>query len=234
MTVEETHAVFAANRGLVYHVLSTRFGWFHANALPGRSLAHEDLVSAGHLGLLRAIDTYDPTNAAAFGTYAARVIWSYVIRLIDRGADRNFGNYRRATGAPPRVEVTAVFHEVGAGYGAGARTRELHAAAELAELEAAAVRAGAVPPAPPDARVERASVRRLLRRAVREALPPRERKVIHLRYWRGFTYDQVGRAFGFSRQRAQQVEARALRALRERLGADGVLAAGRPPRYGHG
>ena len=53
---------------------------------------------------------------------------------------------------------------------------------------------------------------------VRETLPPRERKVLKLRFGlddgRPRTLEEVGREFGVTRERIRQIEAKALRKLR--------------------
>ena len=66
---------------------------------------------------------------------------------------------------------------------------------------------------------ERSYIAARAREAV-AALPPRERDVVNRRYLAGdgATLEVVGNALGVSRERVRQLEQRALRALRDRLG----------------
>ncbi len=54
-----------ANRGLAYHV---------AARYDGRGVPREDLRQIAVLGLLRAVERFDPTRGVAFSTYAGRAI----------------------------------------------------------------------------------------------------------------------------------------------------------------
>ena len=58
--------------------------------------------------------------------------------------------------------------------------------------------------------------REALRTAVR-SLPDRERQVVLLRYFRGFTQDQTARALGVSQVQISRIERRAVGRLRELL-----------------
>lgn len=51
-------------------------------------------------------------------------------------------------------------------------------------------------------------------RDILDCLNDRERMIITLRFWDGFTYDAIGLRAGISRERVRQIEARALRKLR--------------------
>lgn len=72
--------IVEANRGLVWHVARR----FPRHAMAGMDL--DDLVQAGFLGLLRAIDGFDPSRGVQFSTYA--VPW---IRQSIRRAMENHG-----------------------------------------------------------------------------------------------------------------------------------------------
>jgi RNA polymerase sigma factor for flagellar operon FliA len=66
-----------------------------------------------------------------------------------------------------------------------------------------------------------------LRRAVDE-LPERQRRVITLHLFEGFTFEQIGAQLGVTASRVCQIEGTAIRALRELLGsfADEILPVG--------
>jgi RNA polymerase sigma factor for flagellar operon FliA len=66
-----------------------------------------------------------------------------------------------------------------------------------------------------------------LRRAVDE-LPERQRRVITLHLFEGFTFEQIGAQLGVTASRVCQIEGTAIRTLRELLGsfADEILPVG--------
>jgi RNA polymerase sigma factor for flagellar operon FliA len=74
-------------------------------------------------------------------------------------------------------------------------------------------------PESPGEAYERAEVRDRVRAAVM-ALPPRERKVIGLYYYRDVTMKQIGAEIGVNESRVSQLHARAIKRLRTALGPD--------------
>ncbi|HUQ00604.1 MAG TPA: sigma-70 family RNA polymerase sigma factor [Aeromicrobium sp.] len=60
---------------------------------------------------------------------------------------------------------------------------------------------------------------RLMIRPLLEELPPRDRKLIVLRFFRGLTQSEVGKRIGISQMQVSRVEARILRGFREALAA---------------
>jgi RNA polymerase primary sigma factor len=59
---EARHCLIRANLGLVA---------FIARRFEGRGLPLEDLIGEGNLGLIRAVEEFDPSFGTSFGTYAA-------------------------------------------------------------------------------------------------------------------------------------------------------------------
>ena len=60
---------------------------------------------------------------------------------------------------------------------------------------------------------------RVLIRPLLDKLPPRDRKLIILRFFRGLTQSEVGKRIGISQMQVSRVEARILRGFREALAA---------------
>jgi RNA polymerase sigma-B factor len=60
---------------------------------------------------------------------------------------------------------------------------------------------------------------RLMIRPLLDQLPPRDRKLIVLRFFRGLTQSEVGKRIGISQMQVSRVEARILRGFREALAA---------------
>src|SRR5215204_2852721 len=96
MRVEQTRAaMIESNLGLVHAM---------AAAYRGRGVANDDLVQEGTVGLIQAVDRFDPDRGVKFSTYAAWWIrralidalgQARVIRMPDK-AERSLGAVRRA------------------------------------------------------------------------------------------------------------------------------------------
>ena len=77
--VEEKQRFVMANLGLVFKV---------AGRFRGRGLAFRDLIQEGNLGLMRAVDLFDPERGFRFSTYAVWWIRHAADRAVaDRGRD---------------------------------------------------------------------------------------------------------------------------------------------------
>ncbi len=74
-------------------------------------------------------------------------------------------------------------------------------------------------PISPDKAYEDREVRDRVRAAI-ASLPPRERKVVGMYYYRESTMKQIGAAIGVNESRVSQLHARAIQRLRKALGAD--------------
>jgi RNA polymerase primary sigma factor len=217
-----------ANQRLVYKVA----GWFQ-----GHGLDWEDLVQEGNIGLMRAIDKYDPERGFKFSTMA---IW-----WIRQAITREIYNTGRAIRLPVHLhEALRRMHKQEM-YLAAALDR-LPSDAELAEATRFAVarieqlratpwtisldeplgegdlsleHVVADPAASFEERVAERACRVDLEQVLRTTLTPREYLVITHRF--GFSEQpervlaQVGRDLGISRERVRQIEARALWKLRQ-------------------
>lgn len=198
--------VIAANMGLVYAIAKQ----WNRFAVP----EYEDLVQIGVLGMMRAIETYDP-SLSSFWTYAGRCVHSLM--------RRECFVQRRAVTIDLR-SAKAVVREVGR---APTHSDLIRAALQQpVRLDAPGANPSgdpfgpmveSLPGDPGDAINELAQRRR--DRSVKDAiaaLPERERCVIRRRM-REETLADTGRSWGVSSERVRQIEARALKRLRRRL-----------------
>jgi RNA polymerase sigma factor for flagellar operon FliA len=189
-----------------------------------------DLVSDGILGLMEAIDRFDPDRGQSFQTYAVpRVRGAMVdaLRALD-WVPRSVRERVRAVETVQRTlqsrlgrvpEDTEVATELGIGV---TELRELYSTLsvtslgtmedlELAdELSSAATQA-----------VEDEETRAALAGVV-ETLPERDQVIIALYYFEGFTLVEVGRVLGVSESRVSQLHSRLTLMLRARLAGAGA------------
>ncbi len=68
---EAYHTLIEHNLRLVAHV---------AKKFDSSGIDHDDLISIGSVGLIKAVETYQPTKGTKFATYAARCIQNEILK----------------------------------------------------------------------------------------------------------------------------------------------------------
>ncbi|HEY3283811.1 MAG TPA: sigma-70 family RNA polymerase sigma factor [Armatimonadota bacterium] len=203
----------------------------------GTGEAFEDLIQEGYIGLLRAIDLYDPAAGARFSSYAAcKIHGSIQHSLRDRGQlirqpawvqeiqHRKARERERLTQVlgrePTNVELAA---SLGLEEEEVARLQHLQAQTDVLSLDASlwddcggesfSSRMEAV--ADPESQPGYPSLDDRL--AVSEALdrlPKHERAAVRLFFFEGMSYTDTARTLGLSYPTARQLVVTALRRLR--------------------
>jgi RNA polymerase sigma-B factor len=194
----------------------------------GRGEQHDDLVQVGTIGLLQAIDRFDPARGASLAAFAVPTVLGEI--------RRHFRDRGWAVRVPRRLqELSRALTETRA-----VLTQELGRAptvAELAErtgLDAEVVlegleSAGAYSTVPlsvdsdtdtafggDDAALTHVENREALRPLL-QALPPRERRILALRFVRGWSQQQIAEEVGISQVHVSRLLSRTLAALRAEL-----------------
>lgn len=207
----------------------------------GSSMSFMDLVQEGNIGLMRAVEKFDYRRGNRFSTYATWWIRQAVTRAIAEQSrlirlpvhlSESITHLRRAIyKLEQSLEREPTPEEIAQALGMSLRKvkRLLQAASQPVSLEQPlnSDREGRIgellADETQDAPIEIAAQRMLQEELVQalNELPERERKVLLMRYGltdgQRRTLEEVGVAFGITRERTRQIEAEALRRLRDPL-----------------
>ncbi len=211
-----------------------------------RHLGHQplieigDLIGCGTIGLVQAVDTFNPEYGVPFAAWARLRIRAAIyeeLRLLDplprgwRARGRAIDEARATLAArhgrwPTDAEVAAHL---------GITPREVRVVTELIERRVVSVdealRSGTAgepgdsyadrladddPAVDPETVLEQKATGALVRELV-DRLPARDGTVVRRHYFEGQDLSRIAAEFGISQCRVSQLHARALAALRERL-----------------
>ena len=204
------------------------------------SIDLSDLVQDGVIGLIDAAERFDEGRGIKFETFAERRIRGAMIDALRKDAwPRGVRRVRRELEAAREKLRVTLGHEpsladLAQAIGADekrlgktiVRINTIESTSPLScgdHVDEAQLPAVLVPAEPerPDLAYERTEVRERVRAAI-ETLPVRERRVISLYYYGEVMMKEIGAELGVNESRVSQLHARALRRLREALGADDV------------
>ncbi len=206
----------------------------------GRGLAQEDIEQTGYLGLIQAVDRYDPSRGVPLRAYAARTIEGEIMHLFrDRGwavrVPRSLQEMSR--------RVTAVRERMGHRLGRSPSLQELaEAMGETEDRVAEAIAAGRAYTAEPLADTDAAGDggpgegvaagrvlasdepgftavedRDLLERAMR-TLPPRERRIVGWRVYQDLTQAEIAARTGISQMHVSRLLRSSLETIEAEMG----------------
>src|SRR5687767_4538295 len=208
-----------------------------ASSMP-HSIELGDLVQDGVLGLIDAAFRFDEARGIKFETFAERRVrgamidalrrdaWPRGVRRQRRQLEAAREELRRELGAEPSLADLAArmgSDEVRLGRTI-VRITTIESTSPLSageNVDGSTLPAALVPsePTAPDRAFEEKEVRDRIRAAI-SSLPPRERRVVALYYYREATMKQIGAEIGVNESRVSQLHARAIQRLKKALGAD--------------
>ena len=204
------------------------------------SVDREDLVSAGLIGLIKAVDRFDTSRGVKFETYASQVIRGEIMESL-RARDWAPRSLRRRA-----RELAEVVAELEAKIGQPPADAEIAQALDLsmneyyellgkisgttiASLEEIvgdqsgreADQLGPVEPADdyygnPLDNLEQNELRKMVAQVIEE-LPPREKHILALYYQEGLTLREIGEILGVTESRICQIHTQTISRLRGRL-----------------
>jgi RNA polymerase primary sigma factor len=212
-----------------------------AREYEGIGLPLMDLISEGNIGLIKAVERFDPTRGAKLSTYS---VW-----WIKQSIRRALANQSKTIRLPVHMvssisKMNRVGRFLNEALGREPTDEELGNELGLKATRVAQMRVAAIRPASLDAKIgaedsstlgdvvqdenaeapyhrfECESMKRMLRESV-EKLDPREAAIISSRYGldggRERTLEEVGEQFGVTRERVRQIQEKALTKLRRKI-----------------
>ena len=197
-----------------------------------------DLVQDGVIGLIDAAHRFDDSRGIKFETFAERRIrgamidalrkdaWPRGVRRVRRELEAAREKLRKTLGHEPSLADLA--QEIGSDEKRLGKTivrintiestSPFSSAENVDESQLPAVMVPAEPERP-DLQFERDEVKGRVRNAI-ATLPPREQRVIALYYYNEATMKDIGAELGVNESRVSQLHARAIKRMRDALGAD--------------
>jgi RNA polymerase sigma-B factor len=209
---------------------------YFARRFAGRGESTEDLVQVASLGLLHAIDRFDPERGVQFSTYAAATIVGEIKRHFrDKGwAIRVPRNLQESA-----LRVNRLLSQLWQELGRSPTVAEIAARADLGEEEvleaidavqaysASSLDAPSTEGSPTPAETmggedplfglaeEWSSIAPTLR-----ALPARERQILYLRFFEDRTQSEIAEEVGISQMHVSRLLSQTLELLREQTGVE--------------
>ena len=208
-----------------------------ASTMP-HSIDISDLVQDGVIGLIDAANRFDDSRGIKFETFAERRIRGAMIDALRKDAwPRGVRRVRRELEAAREKLRASLGHEPSLADLAQAvgsdekrlgktivRINTIESTSPFSNadtVDESQLPAVLVPAEPerPDLQYEKDEVKNRVRNAI-ATLPPREQRVIALYYYSEVTMKDIGAELGVNESRVSQLHARAIRRLREALGAE--------------
>ena len=203
-----------------------------ASALSGNYVDSEDLMSYGMLGLIKAIEKFDPDKGVTFETFATYRIRGEIIDYMRRNdwvprgvrkraqeIDKAANEFKNEHGRDPSEEDLAKK--------LGVNKNEIDDTLNQSErfnlisfeeliLDAVTIDSGLASDENPEGSLQEGELLEMLTNAI-DALPERERLVITLYYYEELTLKEISVVMGVSESRISQIHTKAVGTLKKSL-----------------
>lgn len=198
-------------------------------------LSQDDLLSFGVMGLLDAIDRFDPSRGVSFNTFAFPRIRGAILdelRRYDwfsRSARDKIQRLEKAiellAEQGNKIDDEELMKKLGMDEKELKELYELMSRSfvisldEVISLEEGEVERGALIPdaSPGPEEVAESNDEHERLKSVLEKLPPKEKLVLSLYYYEGLTFKEIGEVLGVTESRVSQIHGKALTALKAML-----------------
>ena len=195
-----------------------------ANRFRGRGVEYEELYAAGCVGLVKAVDRFEPERGLCFSTYAVPVILGEIRRLFRDGGSVKISRSLKELA----VKAARVRDQLSAN--GEPRISDIAQALGVTPEEAAEALCAGIPPVSldqggedgeplpvPSASGEDALIDRLALRQCLSELSGEDREILMLRYFRRKTQCETAQILGMTQVMVSRRERKLLKELREQL-----------------
>ena len=216
---------------------------FLANKFKNRGEPLDDLVQVGYLGLLKAIDRFDPDRGLEFTTYATPTIlgeikrhfrdkgWSVRVprRLQELSAKVNQATDTLTTQFQRSPTIQEIADYLDASVDEVLEAMESSSAYSSVPLEGTGSSENDDAPSvidrygSEDNELAFTDDRLVIEEAL-EGFSPREREVIELRFLKGMTQIEIAEQLGISQVQVSRLLRRTLKKIQDKIDPDGVMA----------
>ena len=215
---------------------------FLANKFKNRGEPLDDLIQVGYLGLLKAIDRFDPERGLEFTTYATPTIlgeikrhfrdkgWSVRVprRLQELSAKVNQATDTLTTPLQRSPTIDEIADYLDASVDEVLEAMESSSAYSSVPLEGTGSSENDDAPsiidryATEDSELALTDDRLIIEEAL-EGFSPREREVIELRFLKGMTQIEIAEKLGISQVQVSRLLRRTLKKIQDKIDPEGVM-----------
>lgn len=195
-----------------------------ANRFRGRGVEYEELYAAGCVGLVKAVDRFEPERGLCLSTYAVPVILGEIRRLFRDGGSVKISRSLKELS----VKAARLRDQLSAN--GEPRISDIAQALGVTPEEAAEALCAGIPPVSldhggedgeplpvPSASGEDALIDRLALRQCLSELSGEDREILMLRYFRRKTQSETAQILGMTQVMVSRRERKLLKELREQL-----------------
>lgn len=245
-TDEETEDLFREYIATRNPNIRDRLVWAHQNLVrflaskfANRGEPLEDLVQVGSIGLINAIDRFDPDRGTKFSTYATPTIvgeirrhfrdkaWSMKVprRLqeLNLAANKAAEELSQQFGRPPTIQDIAEY--IGSSEEETLEAIELGNAYDTVSLDSKLLYEGESAPlslaeylGDMDGGLHNVETYGDLKQAI-DSLEPREKAIIYFRFFKDLSQTEVAKRLNISQMHVSRLQQKALKKLKELLGS---------------